>query len=225
MAVTVLVAVVLIGVLVQDRRSGAATAYQPLPGTTADGFGIPVGRQEAPATLTVYEDYRCPACRTLEQELGPVIRELVAAGTLRIEYRLASFLDFNLGGSGSRKAANAAACAHQAGQFTAYHGLLFARQALERDDFDDTRLLRLADGIPGLAGATFERCVETETYRSWVMRAQEHFERTVEPVSTPTIMLDGRYLSGGPDDAFDPALDSPAAFREAVEDAGRHAGR
>jgi protein-disulfide isomerase len=225
-AATVLMAVVLAGVLVQNLRVGGAGPYQPLSGTTADGYGIPVGHPDAPVTLTVYEDYRCPACRTLEQELGPAIRDLVAAGRLRVEYRLASFLDLDLGGSGSRKAANAAACAHQAGRFAAYHGLLFAEQPPEQEDgFTDARLLALAGQVPGLAGSAFARCVEKETYRAWVIRAQEHFERTVQPVSTPTILLDGRYLNGGPEDAYDPALGSPAALRAAVESAGVSSAR
>jgi protein-disulfide isomerase len=80
------VAVVVIGVVVQNQRS---KTNGPTPsGTVANGMAIPVGKPSAPVTFTVYEDFRCPACKDFEARYGDTVRKLVDAGTLKVEYHV-----------------------------------------------------------------------------------------------------------------------------------------
>ncbi len=111
-----------------------------------------MGKEGAKATLTVWEDFRCPACKSFEQTYRTTLNELTEAGQLKVEYHLVTLIDGGLGGSGSLRAANAAACAQDAGKFTPYHDMLFENQPMESDDAfsDDARLIDLAGKVDGL---------------------------------------------------------------------------
>jgi protein-disulfide isomerase len=67
-AVAVLVMATAVGIAWQSGRSRPDDAARDAPaGTTGTGnLSIPLG-MPAPATLTVYEDPRCPACGRFEQ--------------------------------------------------------------------------------------------------------------------------------------------------------------
>lgn len=54
---------------------------------TEDG-GFVLGRQEAPFTLVVFEDFRCPHCQSYESELDQFVREFVVTGKAQIEFRM-----------------------------------------------------------------------------------------------------------------------------------------
>lgn len=95
-----------------DNAAGPVSAPSGLRGT--DDLAIPVGAPDAPSTLTVWEDFRCPACAQFENAFRDTIHDLERAGQLKVEYHLATIIDGNMGGSGSLHAANAAACAQDA---------------------------------------------------------------------------------------------------------------
>ena len=96
-------------------------------------------RTSAKSTLTVWEDFRCPACQAFETAYRPAIHELTDSGQLKVEYHLVTIIDGNMGGTGSRNAANAAACAQDAGKFTRV-----PRRALREPARGDRRRLRRA---------------------------------------------------------------------------------
>lgn len=195
-AVVVLVAVV-IGVVVQRQRS---QDEGPAPtGVVAGGTAIPVGDADAPVTLTVYEDFRCPACKMFEEDYGKSIDELVDEGTLRVEYHPATVID-STGEEGSKVAGNAVACAQDAGGFREYHAKLFANQPLESEDgFTVDRVLELAKGVEGLDTDEFRGCVDDERYRPWLKRVQAEMDKRFDQTVTPTVVLDGKVVYGGPD--------------------------
>ncbi|CAM5294404.1 Thioredoxin-like fold domain-containing protein OS=Streptomyces griseorubiginosus OX=67304 GN=AQJ54_11200 PE=4 SV=1 [Streptomyces griseorubiginosus] len=57
-----------------------------------------------------------------------------------MEYHLATIIDGNMGGTGSRTAANAAAGAQDAGKFPGYHDVLYENQPEETsDDYAEQR--------------------------------------------------------------------------------------
>lgn len=177
--------------------SSAAGRELRLP---AGQMGIPVrygANPEAPV-LTLYEDFRCPLCRQVETALGPTIRQLADAGTIRVEFHIASFLDEGLGGTGSRYAANAAGCAQDAGKFTAYHDVLFAHQPPESDDGfgRPSRLLDLANQVDGLRSPAFDQCVRDLAFAPWVEAAQADFDTARvagrKVTGTPTVSLNDK---------------------------------
>ncbi|CAM5257152.1 hypothetical protein SCALM49S_09028 [Streptomyces californicus] len=111
----------------EDTASGPAIA--PSGASGEDALTLPVGAADAPSTLTIWEDFRCPVCAQFENALRDTVSELVNDGQVRVEYHLATIIDGNLGGSGSLRAANAAACAQDAGKFAPYHDVLFQQPA------------------------------------------------------------------------------------------------
>lgn len=175
---------------------------------------VSVGQNDAPATLTVYEDFRCPACAAFETGFRDTIHELTGAGKLRVEYHLVTIIDGNLGGSGSRQAANAAACARDEGKFTEYHDVLFARQPAETEDAyaDTSHLLELADEVSGLDSPAFRDCVTGGKHDDWVRRSNAAFLDSGYN-ATPTVLLNGEDVYG---DSSDPL--TPERLEERVND-------
>ncbi|MFB7592086.1 thioredoxin domain-containing protein [Streptomyces sp. NPDC056169] len=85
-----------------------------------DGAKIVVGKSTAPHTVTVLVDPRCSYCAKFEASAGTVLADEAAAGNVRVEYVVASFLDARTGGTASARAANAlrAAVDAEAGEFS-----------------------------------------------------------------------------------------------------------
>lgn len=166
---------------------------------------ITVGERTAPARLTVYEDFRCPACAQFEEAFRDTIHELTDAGTLRVAYHLVTIIDGNLGGRGSAHAANAAACARDEGAFVEYHDVLYENQPPEVDDAfgDKDHLIDLAGKVEGLDSETFRACVRNGTHDDWVRRSNAAFLDSGHQ-ATPTVLLNGEKVSGDRADPFTP---------------------
>ncbi|MEU8134498.1 DsbA family protein [Streptodolium elevatio] len=215
-----------IGIIVGNNKSDknesnwASVADQPLKqpaGVT--GTVVPYGSNPNAPVLTIYEDFRCPICEQVETKLGATIQQLADAGTIRLEFHIASFLDRNLGGNGSKYAANAAACAQDAGKFKAYHDVLYANQPDESSDKfgKNSYLLDLASKVDGLRSPAFDQCVNDLAYAPWVKQSQEDFNNakvgTEQVTGTPTLAMNNqklKYTEGN-------AIMSPEAFKAQIE--------
>ncbi|MEV5973489.1 thioredoxin domain-containing protein [Streptomyces sp. NPDC051921] len=176
----------------KDSSDKAGPVVEPAGSIGGDKPAIPQGKPDAPSTLAIWEDFRCPACAQFETFFRDTIHELEASGAVKAEYHLATLIDGNMGGSGSLRAANAAACAQDAGKFTAYHDTLYTNQPQETDDAyaDNAKLIELAAKVPGLDTPTFRSCVEDGTHDSWVKKSNDAF-RASEFRGTPTVLLNG----------------------------------
>ncbi|WP_406167754.1 DsbA family protein [Streptomyces sp. NBC_00996] len=176
-----------------------------------DSLAIPVGKDGAKSALTVWEDFRCPACQAFETLYRPTIQELVDSGQLKVEYHLVTLIDGNLGGTGSLRAANAAACAQDAGKFTAYHDVLYANQPKETEDAfaDNSKLIELAGKVDGLDTPAFQKCVNDGTHDSWVEKSQAAFKSSGF-TGTPTVLFGGKNINS------DPTM-TPAKLKQMVE--------
>jgi protein-disulfide isomerase len=209
-----------IGVIAANsgKDSGKATAgpvVAPSGAQGKDSLAVPVGKDGARPVLTVWEDFRCPACKSFETAYRPVIRELVDAGKLRAEYHLVTLIDGNLVGSGSRHAANAAACAQDAGKFRDYHDVLYDNQPAETNDTysADGRLIELAGKVPGLDTPAFRACVEDGTHNGWVAKSHKAFQAGGF-TGTPTVLLGGKNI-------YQDQSMTPARLKQMVEEAAR----
>ncbi|WP_225831320.1 thioredoxin domain-containing protein [Streptomyces sp. NK08204] len=199
----------------KDQGGGAGPVVAPMGARGKDGLAIPVGKDSAKSTLTVWEDFRCPACQVFETAYRPTLHELVDSGKLRIEYHLVRLIDGNLGGSGSLRAGNAAACAQDAGKFRDYHDALYANQPKESDDAygDNAKLIEVAGKVSGLGSAAFQKCVKDGAHDSWVDKSNKAF-RTGGFTGTPTVLLDDKNI-------YQDRTMTPAKLKQMVEAAGR----
>lgn len=181
------------------KEDGGATEAGPLLAPSGvqgeEQVAIPVGATDAPSTLTVWEDFRCPACAQFENALRDTIHELEQAGQIKIEYHLATIIDGNMGGSGSLRAANAAACAQDAGKFAPYHDVLYMNQPPEPDDAfaDNGRLIELAGKVEGLDTPAFRSCVDEGKHDVWVKKSNDAFQAGGFR-GTPTVLLNGESI-------------------------------
>ncbi|MFI1441298.1 DsbA family protein [Streptomyces fructofermentans] len=197
--VCVLALAAVIGVLAagsgKDEPDTAGPVTAPSGANGEDSLAIPVGKESAKSTLTVWEDFRCPACKSFEDAYRATIHELTDSGQLKVEYHLATLIDGNMGGSGSLRAANAAACAQGAGKFPAYHDVLFRNQPPETDDAfaDNGKLVELAGKVDGLDTPAFRQCVDDGTHDSWVAESNKAFQSGGFS-GTPTVLLNGKNI-------------------------------
>ncbi|MCF2125060.1 DsbA family protein [Strepomyces sp. STD 3.1] len=196
-----------------DGSDSAGPVVAPSGAQGKDGLAIPVGEDGAKSTLTVWEDFRCPACKGFELAYRDTIHELTESGQLKVEYHLATIIDGNMGGTGSRKAANAAACAQDAGKFPQYHDVLFTNQPPESDDAfaDEDRLIDLAGKVDGLDTTPFQECVKNGRHNSWVEKSNTAFQNGGFS-GTPTVLLDGTNI-------YQDQSMTPAKLKQMVEDA------
>ncbi|MFF7264460.1 DsbA family protein [Streptomyces sp. NPDC008159] len=175
-----------------DGGDASGPVVAPSGANGENSLALPVGDAGAQSTLTVWEDFRCPACKSFEDAYRSTIHELTEAGQLKVEYRLVTLIDGNMGGSGSRKAANAAACAQNVGKFPAYHDVLYENQPPETDDAfsRNSTLIDLAKKVDGLDTAAFRTCVEKGTHDAWVAKSNEAFQKGGYG-GTPSVFLNG----------------------------------
>ncbi len=198
-----------------SKSDSAGPVVAPSGAQGKDSLAIPVGKESAKSTLTVWEDFRCPACQSFETNYRSAIHELTAAGKLKVEYHLATIIDGNMGGSGSRHAANAAACAQDGGKFTEYHDVLYDNQPQEADDAfaKDSKLIELAQKVDGLDTAAFRTCVEDGRHNSWVAKSNQAFQSGGFG-GTPTVLLNGANI-------YQDQTMTPAKLKQMVEAADK----
>lgn len=198
-----------------DGSESAGPVVAPSGAQGKDGLAIPVGKESAKSTLTVWEDFRCPACKAFELAYRNTIHELTDAGQLKVEYHLATIIDGNMGGTGSRKAANAAACAQDAGKFPPYHDVLYDNQPPETEDAfaDENKLLDLAGKVDGLDTTLFQECVKNGKHNSWVEKSNKAFQNGGFS-GTPTVLLDGKNI-------YQDRSMTPAKLKQMVEEANK----
>lgn len=182
--------VVVVGIVVWASNRTSTDASAAAPAGVIDDLGIPVGTAISPV-VDVYEDFQCPICKLLEENVGPTLLQLADTGQAQVVYHIMSFLDRNLSNDSSTRAANAAGCAQDQGVFPDYHSEVFANQpANEGDGFTDAQLISFGQnaGVPDMAA--FEACVTNQTYSDWVTQVERRGE-DAQISGTPTVLVNG----------------------------------
>jgi protein-disulfide isomerase len=177
------------GIGFQAWRTHRAPVVASTPSATATPIQVSAGRplllgpDSAPVKITLYEDFHCPHCAAFEEEFGPTITAAQNKGTAAIELYPMAFID-----AGSYAAANAVACAAEAGFGQAYYLGLFANHTLT---WNDGQLVALAGKVTTNPGARFNTCVTTDAHKDWVdsINAAADANKVTE---TPTMFLDSQ---------------------------------
>lgn len=185
----------------KDTAVAAAATERPLKvpaaATGAGGTVVVYGDANAKNTLSIYEDPRCPYCAMFEQADAATVRKLADEGRFKVEYHFGTFLDGNLGGSGSKRALNALGAAAEQGQakFADFHKVLYDNHPDERDDAyaSTDHLLELAGKVDGLRTPAFDKAVRDLTYMPWVKQVSDAFDKSGVQ-GTPTVLLNGKKI-------------------------------
>lgn len=202
------------GVIIQIARQESLTAAGTTPPRNLVDGSYMVGDVKAPVTLTVYEDFICPGCRTFETATRSRIEEWVKDGTVRVAYRPLAFLDEQSTDEYSSRATNAAAAVLDLAPdgFAAFHESLFAEQPAEGGPgLPDSKLIDLAVAA-GAPRAEVTKAIKDRSFRGWVASFTESANKAGVS-QTPTIQVNGRTL----DKAYDMAVFT-AEVEKAIED-------
>jgi protein-disulfide isomerase len=193
--IAVLVVVVGIGVVVQSARSKAKeVAAAGTPKNLVDG-GIRVGRSTAPVTVTLFEDFQCPVCKTFEAESGKQLATWVADGTVKLDYRPIAILDRSSSTSYSTRSLDAAAAVVTASPsaFQKFHDLLYAQQPAEGSaGLPDSTLVDLA-GQAGADTAAVKQALADKQYEGWAASVTDDSSKA-GVTATPTVKVNGTEL-------------------------------
>ncbi len=191
----------------QSDKKGSA------PSGTVDLWAIPRGESSAPVTVTLFEDFQCPACQAMEAYLGDTFQSMVEDGSIQIRYRPMAFLDNASTTDYSSRAMSTAACVlDTAGRdaFFSMHDLLFKHQPAEGTaGLTDDKLADLAKEA-GADRDQVRECQQNETFRPWVAAATDQASKE-NITGTPTILIDGKKLE------FKNNEDPVKTFKDAVQ--------
>ena len=215
-AAVVIVAVVVAIVIGNNNKSGSAAASSgsSVPRGVIGGTGGGIVSNAATAkpnapTMDLYEDFQCSSCGALEKAMGAPIFSMAKAGQMKLVVHMLSFLDGNLKNDSSTRAANAGACAADAGKFLEDHCAVFAAQPTEGVGYTDAQLTAFANtaGITGNALTTWQKCTSSGQHAQYVTDVQTAGEKA-GVFSTPTVKLNGTDITKN--------LTTPAALVAAI---------
>jgi len=173
-------AIIVIGILL--RREPAQS-----PPSFDESASRAIGPASAPVTITEFADFACITCKAWHQ-FG-IREEILAAYGEQVRF---VWRDFPVTTAASPKAAEAGFCAHDQGQFWAYHEILYANApALGVND-----LKAYAEAV-GLDTTQFNQCLDSGEHQPSVERelaaASDQGFRSV-----PSFLVNGRKLIGPP---------------------------
>lgn len=199
----------IIGIAVQAGRSKIQGSLEATNASVADG--VVVGKASAPVTVDEFEDFQCPICQELESQLGVPLAKMVADGSVKVRYHMMAFLDDSSNGNRySSRAANAALCASDISPaaFQQFHAVLYgkdksgasvqpAEKGNGRSDADFTTYLKqAAPKVTADQLSTFQTCVSTEQHKALVQAITDNASKR-KVSGTPTVMVNGKVISGG----------------------------
>ncbi|PSL00582.1 protein-disulfide isomerase [Murinocardiopsis flavida] len=222
-AALLLVALALVARVQSEPEPGpGGAAPSPSPGATAEGTpeqepevagprppeadpALMRGSADAPVTMVVFGDYRCPYCATFAEEQQPVLVEkYVDTGRLRLVWR-----DYPYRGAESEDAAVAARAAARQDRFWAYSDALYADtkawRGAEAADFT-----RIARGL-GLDADRFAADLDDPELRAAVADDMD-FALGLGVPGTPAFLINGEAFFGAqPIGAFNERIEAAEA--------------
>lgn len=184
----------LVGFGVYQAQKPADVVVPP----NATAAGVPVGNPAAKATIDIYQDFQCPACKQFEDRSGQTVDQLVAAGQAKLVYHPVAILDRSSPDKYSSRSSAASACAAADNVFPQYLKLLYANQPDEGDPGLTTGKLTELGQQAG-AGPGFAECVSSNRYAGWTTALTDQASKD-GLASTPTVKVDGQQVQNpGPD--------------------------
>ena len=165
-----IVAIVVLGIIAsfstfQDENEIMNLDMERTHGTVSTAMGSPIlGSPDAPITIVEFGDYQCHQCYNWFHNTKPTITEnYIDTGKANLV-----FVDLAFLGRDSPKAAAAAYCAEEQGQYWAFHDLLYASQEGIDDGWANSQRLNAFAFSLGLDMDMFENCVDSGKFNKRV---------------------------------------------------------
>lgn len=187
-ALVVIVGIVIVAVVI-NQRSAEETVGPP--GAVTEG-GIAFGPEDAAVTLSVYEDFQCPACRQFEALSGDTLHNFADSGDARVVYHPIAILDRASTTQYSTRSASAAMCVaeHAQDSWRQWHEQMFANQPSEGGEgLTNEQMLEFAANA-GAESDELSQCVSDVRYADAVAAStNDSLDSGVR--GTPTVLLNG----------------------------------
>lgn len=203
-----LVAVIGFNIASKDDDTTAtpvAAAVAP-SSVTADG-AIRVGAADAKVVVTAVEDFQCPACKQFESISGDTLTDLVADGTIAVDYKPIAILDRMSSTQYSTRAANASICVADSNKdvWPAWHKAMFEQQPAEGGDgLTDDQLVAIA-AAAGADSPDVASCITAGTHTDYVTDATKSVIAG-GVTGTPTVSVNGTVVSNPTPDGLRAAI-------------------
>jgi protein-disulfide isomerase len=194
--VALLAVATVIGLVMANRPPAAIGEFTTVEKKTwPQANGKSMGAADATVVLREFSDYQCPYCRQFTQTIqSQIIKDYVETGKIRFEYHHYIVIDPNVGGTESRRAAEASECANDQGMFWDFHEMLFANQQAEGSGtFSDDRLRAFAKAM-GLDTAKFNSCFNSSSTASKVT-ADEVQGKSLNVRGTPSLFVNDKLVT------------------------------
>jgi protein-disulfide isomerase len=195
---------IIVGVLfyVQSKRDTTGQTANDVPGNLTGTYSVTIGDSSAPTTLKIYEDFQCPICAEFEATVGAQVNAAIAAGTVKVDYHMAGFLDTQSTNAYSSRALNAAAVVlDTAGPevLLKFHTLLYQHQPAEGGPGPSDQQLIAYAVQAGAQESAVTQPIKDNVYAQWVINANDQMSK--DGVNgTPTVYINGKVQGGNPPD-------------------------
>ena len=128
------------------------------------------GKVSAPITVIDFSDFQCYLCNRFVKNTEPLVNQsYIQTGKVALVFNHLPNRGFD-----SMGAALAAQCTNDQGIFWQYHNLLYSNQkAIDSGWVSKENLKNFASQIPGLDIKRFDRCFDSEKYKSFVQKEIE----------------------------------------------------
>jgi len=128
------------------------------------------GKVSAPITVIDFSDFQCYLCNRFVKNTEPLVNQsYIQTGKVALVFNHLPNRGFD-----SMGAALAAQCTNDQGKFWQFHNLLYSNQkAIDSGWVSKENLKNFASQIPGLDIRRFDRCFDSEKYKSFVQKEIE----------------------------------------------------
>lgn len=128
------------------------------------------GKVSAPITVIDFSDFQCYLCNRFVKNTEPLVNQsYIQTGKVALVFNHLPNRGFD-----SMGAALAAQCTNDQGKFWQFHNLLYSNQkAIDSGWVSKENLKNFASQIPGLDIKRFDRCFDSEKYKSFVQKEIE----------------------------------------------------
>lgn len=125
------------------------------------------GKVSAPITIIDFSDFQCYLCNRFVKNTEPLVNQsYIQTGKVALVFNHLPNRGFD-----SMGAALAAQCTNDQGKFWQFHNLLYSNQkAIDSGWVSKENLKNFASQIPGLDIRRFDRCFDSEKYKSFVQK-------------------------------------------------------
>ena len=125
------------------------------------------GKVSAPITVIDFSDFQCYLCNRFVKNTEPLVNQsYIQTGKVALVFNHLPNRGFD-----SMGAALAAQCTNDQGKFWQFHNLLYSNQkAIDSGWVSKENLKNFALQIPGLDIKRFDRCFDSEKYKSFVQK-------------------------------------------------------